>query len=210
MGRADGSDEVRFIARSDGTVDIGSLGKISRYISGQRQLGRNEEQILESLVQREIGGYRIERLKVLERKRQATAKRHETQRTQRKARHTARVEKIRSAPLPAPEKSKQLETAQREIEVETKQAETEMKRELVLIDTEIKHEKSRTYVVPVNDPRGPKNRSVVLVDANNRIKGSKVYQIDRSVVDLAKVASRDEPDVAVLSDMAPLRISGGD
>src|SRR5687767_6090813 len=76
MGRADGSDEVRFIARSDGTVDIGSLGKISRYISGQRQLGRNEEQILESLVQREIGGYRIERLKVLERKRQATAKRH--------------------------------------------------------------------------------------------------------------------------------------
>jgi hypothetical protein len=210
MGRGDGSDEVRFIARGDGTVDIGSLGKISRYIHGQRQLGRNEEQILQSLLQREIGGYRIERLKVLEQKRRATAQRHEAQRTQRKSRQSARVEKIRSAPIPAPEKSRQLETAQREIEAETKQAESEMKRELVLIDTEIKHEKSRTYVVPVNDPKGPRNRSVVLVDANNRIKGSKVYQIDRSMVDLAKVAARDEPGVAVLTDISPLRLSGGE
>jgi hypothetical protein len=209
MGRGDGSDEVRFIARGDGTVDIGSLGKISRYINGQRQLGKNEEQILESLVQRQIGGYRIERLKVLEQKKQATAKRHDTQRSKRKALHSARLDKIRSSPIPAPEKSRQLETAQREIETETKQEEATMKRELVMIDTEIKHEKSRTYVVPVNDPKGPKGRSVVLVDANNRVKGSKVYQVDRSMVDLAKVASRDEPDVAVLTDVSPLRISGG-
>ena len=208
-GRAGGGDEVKFIARGDGTIDIGSLGKISRYISGQRRLGRNEEQILDALVQKQIGGYRIERLKVLEKKREATVQRSKTQSAQRQSKHAAKVAKIQSSPLPAPEKSRQLAVAEKEIKIETQQAESETKRELVLIDTEIKHEKSRTYVVPVNDPQGPKGRSVVLVDANNRVKGSKIYQIDRSVVELAKASSRDQSDVAVLSDVSPLRISGG-
>ncbi|WP_035607978.1 hypothetical protein [Haloferula sp. BvORR071] len=209
MGRGDGSDEVKFIARGDGTVDIGSLGKISRYINGQRQLGRNEEQILEALVQKQIGGYRIERLKVLEKKREATVQRHKTQTAERTKRHAAKVAKIQSSPLPAPEKTKQLAAAESENKAAEQQEESATKRELVMIDTEIKQEKSKTYVVPVNDPQGPKGRSVVLVDANNRVKGSKVYQIDRSMVDLAKVAARDEPNVAVLTDVSPLRVSGG-
>jgi hypothetical protein len=202
-----GSGEVKFIARGDGTIDIGTLGKISRYISGQRQLGRNEEQILESLVQKRIGGYRIERLKVLEKKREATVQRHKTQTAERQKRYAAKVAKIKATPYPQPEK--QLAAAESEYKAETRQAEAAEKRELVMIDTEIRQERSRTYVVPVNDPQGPKGRSVVLVDANNRIKGSKVYQIDRSMVDLAKVASREEPNVAVLSDATPLPVGGG-
>ena len=209
MGRGDGSDEVKYIARGDGTIDIGTLGKISRYISGQRDLGKNEEQILESLLQKRIGGYRIERLKVLEKKREATVQRHKSQTAERQKRHSAKVAKVLSSPLPPPEKKKQMAAVESENKAETQQAETAEKRELVLIDTEIKQERSRTYVVPVNDPKGPKGRSVVLVDANNRIKGSKVYQVDRSVVDLAKVAARDEPGVAVLSDVTPLPVSGG-
>lgn len=209
MGPADGSGAVNFTARTDGTIDIGTLGKISRYISGQRQLGRNEEQILEALVQKQIGGYRIERLRVLEKKREATVQRHKSQTAERQKRHTAKVAKIQSSPASPPEKKKMMAAAESEIKVETQQAEATEKRELVLIDTEIKQERSRTYVVPVNDPQGPKGRSVVLVDSSNRIKDSKVYQIDRSVVDLAKVAARDEPGVAVLSDVTPLRVSGG-
>lgn len=205
----DRSGEERFIARADGPVDVGTLGKLGKYIRGQRQLNRSEEQILESLVSKRIGGYRFERLKVLEQKRASTAKRHQTQRAERSSRHQARVKRIESSPAPAAEKARELSTAKTEHEAETKQAESQAKRELVLIDNEIQREKSRTYVVPVNDPKGPKGRSVVLVDASNRIKGSKVYQIDRSVVDLAKVASRDEADVAVLSDVAPLQIPGG-
>jgi hypothetical protein len=205
----DRSGEERFIARADGPVDIGTLGKLGKYIRGQRQLNRSEEQILESLASKRIGGYRFERLKVLEQKRASTAKRHETQRAERSSRHQARVKRIETSPAPAAEKARELSSAKAEHEAETKQAETQAKRELVLIDNEIQREKSRTYMVPVNDPKGPKGRSVVLVDASNRIKGSKVYQIDRSVVDLAKVASRDEADVAVLSDVAPLQIPGG-
>ena len=205
----DRSGEERFIARADGPGDIGTLGKLGKYIRGQRQLNRSEEQILESLLSKRIGGYRFERLKVLEQKRASTAKRHETQRGERTSRHQARVKRIESSPAPAAEKSRELSSAKAEYETETKQAETQAKRELVLIDNEIQREKGRTYVVPVNDPKGPKGRSVVLVDSSNRIKGAKVYQIDRSVVDLAKVASREEADVAVLSDVAPLQIPGG-
>lgn len=205
----DRSGEERFIARADGPVDIGTLGKLGKYIRGQRQLNRSEEQILASLASKRIGGYRFERLKVLEQKKTTTAKRHESARVERESRHKNRVASIQRSSLPAPEKSRQLEAAATEHQTETKQAEVQAKRELVLIDNEIQREKSRTYLVPVNDPKGPKGRSVVLVDANNRIKGSKVYQIDRSVVDLAKVASREEADVAVLSDVAPLQIPSG-
>jgi len=207
MGKPGGGDEVKFIARSDGTVDIGALGALSKYIRGQRHLNRSEEQILESLVQKEIGGYRFERLRVLEQKKAATTKRHEVKRAESNAKHQAKIERIRKSP--APDKSSQIEVAEREHESETKQAEAEVKRELVLIDTEIKREKSKTYVVPVRDPQNPKNRSVVLIDTNNRVKGSKVYQVDRSMVDLAKVASREDPDVAVLTNVAPLQLPGG-
>ena len=205
----DRTGEERFIARADGPVDIGTLGKMGKYIRGQRQLNRSEEQILESLLSKRIGGYRFERLKVLEQKRATTTKRHETQRAERTSRHQARVKRIESSSAPAAEKARELSSAKAEYETETKQADTQAKRELVLIDNEIQREKSRTYMVPVSDPKGPKGRSVVLVDSSNQIKGSKVYQIDRSVVDLAKVASREEADVAVLSDVAPLQIPGG-
>ncbi len=209
MGRADGSDAVTFIAKSDGTVDIGALGKLGKYIRGQRQLNRSEEQILQSLAQKEIAGYRFERLRVLEQKKAATTKRHETAKAASNSKHQARVERIRKAPLPAPEISRQVESAEREHVAETKQADAAVQRELVLFDSEIKREKSRTYVVPVSDPKGPKSRSVVFIDAKNRIKDSRVYQIDRSVSELAKAAGGDSPDVAVLDDVPPLRLPGG-
>lgn len=207
MGRADGSDVEKFVTVTDGNVDVAVLGKLGRYVRSQRQLNRSEEQILEALARKEIGGYRFERLRVLEQKKQNTAKRHQTERATRDSRHQARVVKIRQAP--APDRSRQLELAEREHETETRQEETRMKREIVLIENEIKAERSKTYLVPVRDPKGSKDRSVVLIDSSNRVKNSKIYQIDRSVVDLAKVIASGEKDVAVLTDVRPLSLPGG-
>ena len=209
MGRADGSDVEKFVVVSDGEVDAAALGKLGRYIRSQRQLNRSEEQILQSLVTKQIGGYRFERLRVLEQKKAAATRRHETASAASASKHQVRVERIRKSPLPAPEIARQLESADREQATETRTEEATLKRELVLIDTEIERERRKVYVVPVTDPKGAKSRSVVLIDANNRIRESKVYQIDRSIVDLAKVAARDEPEVAVLSDVPPLRLPGG-
>jgi hypothetical protein len=207
MGRADGSDVEKFVTVADGEVDAAALGKLGRYIRSQRQLGRGEEQILEALAKKEIAGYRFQRLRILEQKKEATTKRHQTQRAQRQSRQQARVAKIQQSP--APEKARQLELAEREHETETKREEAAMKREIVLIENEIKAERSKTYLVPVRDPKGSRDRSVVLIDSSNRVKNSKIYQIDRSVVDLAKVMASEEPDVAVLTDVKPLSLPGG-
>ncbi len=207
MGRPGGGDEVKYIARSDGTVDIGTLGKLSKYIRAQRRLNRSEEQILNALAQKEIGGYRIERLRVLEQKRAVAAKRHQTQIAASESRYRARVAKIQASP--APEQPRLLETAKREFQAETEQQKATMNREIVLIDSEIKAERSKTYLVPVRDSAGSRDRSVVLIDSSNRIKDSKIYQIDRSVVDLAKVLASEQPDVAVLTAVRPLALPSG-
>jgi hypothetical protein len=207
MGRPGGGDEVNYIAKSDGTIDIGTLGKLSKYISGQRRLNRSEEQILESLAAKQIGGYRVERIRVLEQKRAAVTKRHQAQKAESDSRFRARVAKIGNTP--APENPQLLETAKREYQAETKRQESAMNREIVLIESEIKAERSKTYVVPVRDFAGSRDRSVVLIDSSNRIKDSKIYQIDRSVVDLAKVLASDQPDMAVLTDVRPLSLPSG-
>lgn len=207
MGRPGGGDEVKYIAKADGTIDIGTLGKLSKYIRGQRRLNRSEEQILTALAAKQIGGYRFERIRVLEQKRAAVTKQHQSQKAVSASRYQARVAKIEQSP--APQKPQLLETAKREYQAETKQQEAAMNREIVLIESQIKAERSKTYVVPVRDSAGSKDRSVVLIDSSNRIKDSKIYQIDRSVVDLAKVLASEQPDMAVLTDVRPLSLPSG-
>jgi hypothetical protein len=209
MGNADGSGEVSWVMATDGPVDVGTLGALGRYIRGQRKLNRSEKQILESLAGKQIGGYRVERLRVLERKRESAVRSHRAATADLESRRQAKVERIRESSAPAAEKSRQLDAAEREYKADMSQADAGLRRELELIDTEITREKRKTYMVAVKDPKSSGRRTVVLIDANNRVKNSKVYEIDRPMVDLARIAAREEPDVAVLTNVAPLRLPAG-